>query len=100
MGYVQEELALELGRLSRRSISVEMLQHWEAGRRPLPEGVRRAYATLMANHLHRELGRVIGVALSIRSPWHVHCWAECRRCGAWFEIHGIRQKFCGCGRRR
>lgn len=97
MGYVQEEVALELSRVSGRTISVDMVSKWECGRRPVPEGVRRAYGTLLANALYQQLGRVIGVTLSIRSPWHVHCWRECGRCGQWFEIHDARQRFC-CGR--
>jgi hypothetical protein len=99
MGYIQIELAGELSRLSGRAISAEMIQHWEANRRPVPETVRRAYATLIANTLYRELGRIVGVTLSIHSPWRIHCWRECATCGHWFEIRSARQKFCGCGRR-
>jgi hypothetical protein len=99
MGYVQKELAGELSRLTGRAISAEMVQHWEAGRRPLPLLARRAYGQLMANYLSRMLGGQIGVTISVNSPWRVHAWRECALCGKWFELHTARSKFCGCQRR-
>ena len=92
---VREWLGLSLAQVGNLcGVSPSEVCAWQNSTRAMPRDSVVKLGRLIAQRLTDDTGRVIGVWITVHSPWQITPGAQCRRCRAWFALRRSTDRLC------
>ena len=82
------------GNRQQPHVTRQMVAAWQRGARVMSREQLDQVGALIAEELTYQARRLVGVKITVNSPWQVTAWGKCKDCHTWFELPTIRAARC------